>query len=325
MSKMYKVDDYYYNKIPGTDHTYLEDLFSASTQYQNSPFFSNIYIPIKLVTSTGLADDYTYINVGLTTEEIAEIYYAQYSGNYLLGKNPPYKDMVDDEEQVIKRAGAIFKKNLGKYLRLLELEGYEYNPLWNVDGTEIRQNLENHGETDREYGGIDSVVGTNYANSQTTHTSSTFDQSLKTEYQDTYAGTGTASDKVQYVMENTEGADKGKIEVKNASLSGAPETVTYTTNGHKNTEKETHKSAKNIVNGEEVEYVVNASDTAFGTALVGGDRMYVEKYVRQGNIGVTKTTELIESQRNIVKFVILQQFFDDINDVILIGLYGNYC
>ena len=317
---MMKKVDYYYNTIlpnpdPSIRVSLLEECFEQATEYNEGSFFENIYIPIKIVTASGMSDDYTYVNVGLTCRDIADIYYSQYSGNYLM------------DVKLSTRMQAIFKKNLGKYLRLLELEGYEYNPLWNVDGTEIRQNLENHGETDREYGGIDSVVGTNFANSQSTHTSSTFDQTLKTEYQDTYAGSGTApiANSVQYVTEKTDGADKGNIEVKNASITGSPETVTYTTNGHKNTEKEVHRSAKNIVNGSEVDYVVNAKDTAFGTSLIGGDRMAVEKYVRQGNIGVTKTTELIESQRDIVRFVILQQFFDDINDVILIGLYGNYC
>jgi len=50
-----------------------------------------------------------------------------------------------------------------------------------------------------------------------------------------------------------------------------------------------HNTAKNLENGQEVEYVVNVTDTAFGQALVGGDKMHLEKYVRQGNIGVTKT------------------------------------
>ena len=43
-------------------------------------------------------------------------------------------------------------------------------------------------------------------------------------------------------MENTEGDHKGEIEVKDAGLTGSPESVTYTTNGHKNNEKETRKS-----------------------------------------------------------------------------------
>ena len=327
---MYKVDDYYFNNVPGTDYTYLSDIFSSGTLYQNTPLFSSIYIPIKQVTSEGLAEDYSYIDIGLTSDEIADIYYAQYSGNYLLGKNPAYKDMIDDEEIVIKRVKGIFNKNLGKYLRLLELEGYEYNPLWNVDGTEIRQNLENRGVNDVEYGGIDSSVGTSFSGASTTRDTSSYDGAVKREWEESTSGNQTTptANSIEYVREITEGNDKGKLETVSPTLTGSPSQSYYNTLGHKTKTTNIHNEAMNkiLVSGDyqDEHYVVNVKDTAFGSQLIGGDKMFIEKYIRQGNIGVTKTTELIASQRDIVRFVLLQQFFDDINDVVLIGLYGKY-
>ena len=318
MNKMKKVDYYYDTILPNPDPSIrvslLEEYFEQATKYNEGNFFEDIYIPIRLVTSEGMAENYSYINVGLTCRDIADIYWSQYSGNYLINS------------KLSTRMQSIFKKNLGKYLRLVELEGYEYNPLWNVDGEEIRQNLENRGTNDTEYGGVDSQVGTAYNNSTTEHSSTTYDGTVKTETTDTFSGNGVVPTGgiIEYVKEITEGADKGKIEVASPTLSGNPQTVSYLTNGHKTKTTNIHNLAKNKIDGLEADYVVTAKDTAFGTQLIGGNRMFVEKYIRHGNIGVTKTSELIRDQREIVRFNILQEFFDDINQVILIGLYGNY-
>jgi hypothetical protein len=146
--------------------------------------------------------------------------------------------------------------------------------LWNVDGTEIRQTLENQGVNDVVNGPQDSTNGVTME-----HQVSAYDSGLKSEYKD---------------------IQKGKVE------------TTYT-----------HNNAKNIVNGADTDYEVSASDTAFGYALKGGDKMHIEKYLRQGNIGVTKTTELLEDARKYLRFSLVQEFFDDINKVILIGTYDN--
>ena len=178
---------------------------------------------------------------------------------------------------------------------------------------------------DVEYGGIDSNVGAQYSDTKTTHNISAFNNTgTRENFNDTRAGNGSGpvASSVEYVREITEGTDKGKLEVVAPTLAGTPESVLYNTNGHKTSTKYTHQTAKNIVSGAEAEYAVSASDTAFGTALVGADRMYLEKYVRQGNVGVTKTADLIESQRTLLKFSIIQEFFSDINEPNLIGIYN---
>lgn len=64
-----------------------------------------------------------------------------------------------------------------------------------------------------------------------------------------------------------------------------------------------------------------AKDSAFGVALDGAERYYAEKRIRQGNIGVTKSTELIEAQREAVRYNILDEFFRDLERDIVVGIY----
>ena len=312
---MKKVDYYYKTELPSEDPdvhvNLLTDIFETSTVYGGVNLFEDIYIPVKLVTSSGLADDWSYMNIGLDADEIADIYYAQYSGNFLL------------DIDLKKRVKAIFKKNVGKYLKLLEVQGYSYNPLWNVDGTEIRQQLENRGTNDTEYGGVTSNFGDNFSSVRTDHDVSGFNTS---GYRDgskdeTY---GTENNTIGVGHQEVRMDAQGQMQVTGVDAPNNASSSYRGSVGSKTSTQVIHKNAKNIVSGEEVEYAVSASDTAFGTALIGGDRMYLEKYIRQGNIGVTKSTELIEAQRDIVRYVLLQEFFDDINEVVLIGLYGNY-
>ena len=55
--------------------------------------------------------------------------------------------------------------------------------------------------------------------------------------------------------------------------------------------------------------------------MTAADYSHIEKRVRQGNIGIVSTVKLIEEQRDLVKFNLIQEFFNDINKQILIGIY----
>lgn len=59
-------------------------------------------------------------------------------------------------------------------------------------------------------------------------------------------------------------------------------------------------------------------------AITGGDYSHIEKRVRQGNIGVTMTTQLIQAERDLVRFNLVQEFFDDINKQLLVGVYPGF-
>lgn len=275
------------DQLPERPLSNLEGIFDVATN-NISPitghFFSHIYMPLELYDSTTQKKLKTWADIGLTLYDLSEAYWSQYSRAFL---DAPYylcNDSTDKATQMLelgRKAKSVLNKNKYKYLKLIESLGLEYNPLFNVDGVEIRQRLENEGGN--------SVNETNgntqtFNNLKDQHNVAPYDGGTKEEYNDTK--TGDISD------------------------SGSRNT-TYTRN-----------NAKNGADGEEVDYTVDSADTAFGYDLVGGDKMEVEKLIRQGNIGVTKTTELIEDQRELVKFSIIDEYFNDINKIILVGNWG---
>ena len=318
MMRARKVDEYF-ETAHETYQNMLEYILYNVTLYGNTPLFNQVYIPVKRydTQTQKLADGYTYLNCGMSSTELADLYWARYSGTYLIGRTSV---ITDDADKIILRAKAVFNQNRGKYLKLIELAGLEWNPLWNVDGTEIRQLLENSGTNDVETGQINTTTGVQWQDTKTTHNVSAYDSGVKKEYEDTVSGNGanipTGIQRVEYT--------DGEFTVSNQSPSGSTiASADESTNGVKGKTKYVHNLAKNIINGQESDYVVLAKDTAFGQALTGADKMHVEKFIRQGNIGVTETTTLLSHARDYLRFSIIDEFFKDINKVILIGVYGD--
>lgn len=178
----------------------------------------------------------------------------------------------------------VFLKNRYKYLKWIDSMGYAYNPLWNVDANEMYQSLDNHGGINR----TDRPI-----------------LATKTE---------------QYTADyNSTPKKTGWSEV---GYNNQDPTVT---SGFASTSNETHENAKNKDdNDQEKEYVVESKDTAFGQKIIGGDYMHVEKRLRQGNIGITMSTQLINAERETVRFSLIQEYFNDINKEILMCLYPNF-
>ena len=297
--------DEYTAQATGYERSWLDLLFDRATIISGETsggFFNNIWIPTRTYdpTTQKLSENYTYYNVGMSTADMSDLYWTEYSGNYLIGKQ---SDISIDFTYLVTRAKAIFKKNLGKYRKLVELEGLEWNPLWNVDGTEIHQLLEKHANENNLFS--ESGASATGKNLKDEHKVSAYDSATKTEWEETHIGKGTSnapSAKVVY-GDDTLTANGGSIDDVDTSSSEA-----RASRSHK-----THES---------FEYAVKVEDTAFGVAINdGGDVLHTEKTVRQGNIGVTKTTELIEDARRTVAYSIVQEFFNDINKVILVGVW----
>jgi len=299
--------DEYTAQATGYERSWLDLLFDRATIISGETsggFFNNIWIPTKKYdpTTQKLAENYTYYNVGMSTADMSDLYWTEYSGNYLIGKQ---SDISIDFTYLVTRVKAIFKKNLGKYRKLVELEGLEWNPLWNVDGTEIHQLLEKHANENNLFS--ESSASATGKNLKDEHKVSAYDSATKTEWEETHVGKGNSNAPSAEVVygDDTLTANGGSINDVDTSSSEA-----RASRSHK-----THES---------FEYSVKVEDTAFGVAINdGGDVLHTEKTVRQGNIGVTKTTELIRDARDVVAYSIIQQFFDDINEVILVGIWGD--
>lgn len=254
--------------------TCLENAFLIGTEQvstQQDGFFSNIYIPVKIPNENGMPEDFTYVNIGLGYDDLAQIYCDYYGLNYLVEPLDesgafPYTDSIG---KLARRIKSVLQMNKGKYLKLIELQGYSYNPLWNVDGTEEYAYLENQGVND---------------------------VSQKTK-------TPTITGRTNVYDGNLRDATQTSYSAVEGNYNGVTDT-TYTHNNAKN-------GNQDYSGGQDV----------FGNNVVGGDKYHTEKKVRQGNIGITKTQELIESERENLKFSLIQEFFNDINEQILIGVY----
>lgn len=247
----------------------LEKVFqNATTRGNNSYFFQDIWIPLRQRNSDNTMKEppvYKYEPVGITTEQMAQIYRTLYSRNLL---SVPLINWEDDSlkyaasvDELSLKMKSILNLNLYKYLKWIETMGYAYNPLWNVDGTESFQFIDNHGKVTR---------------TETPYT--WIDNELSTAPYDS------------------------------ATLKATEKTRT-TYNGNAQSEEEHDNVTTASIGGDIL------------TAVTGGDFSHVEKRIRQGNIGVTKTTELINDERELVKFNLIQEFFNDINKQLLIGIY----
>lgn len=299
--KARRVDEYM-SGATGYDMSWLQLLMTNAA----GGFFGNIWIPTRQYdpNTDQMSENYTYYNVGLQPDELADLYWTEYSGNHLIGGG---STIDTDYTYLATRCRAIFKKNLGKYKKLVEIEGLIWNPLWNVDGSELHQIIEQHAnEVTKDTGSGESFKGQHIQDKREV---APYDSTgLKTEYQETHVGldgskTPAASSTI------------GDVTVSSSTTTAVPSVSESEASANSNLNVKSHDSFT---------YSVKVEDTAFGVALTGGDTLHTEKTVRQGNIGVTKTTELIEDARRVVAFSIIQEFFNDINEVILVGIYGDY-
>lgn len=270
------------NTEVGTDVSALQNAFQQIT------LFEHLYIPVKPVTSTGM-QDVTWVDIGVSIKEMSEIYNTYYGRNFLI---EPYVEANGWQVSIAglnRRILSVYHLNMQKYKKLIELAGYEYNPLWNVDGTEEFTYLENKGVND---------VKTTYTNAERTDTKGS-----------TTGNPNNPNTRVQKVT--TFDSDTYRNAV------AEEEHETYVTGKHTD-DVETKITHNNAKNGND-DYS-GGTDT-FGNNVVGGDMYHTEKKVRSGNIGVTKTQELIESERLNLRFSILGEFFKDINEQVLVGIY----
>lgn len=254
----------------------LQKAFEIATG-EGSPvsyFFSDIWIPVltrdtnhKPVVGTDGNFVVTYKNVGLTTQQMADAYWTEYSRNLLV---QPLSEETEtaDVSKLAKRIRSMFLLNKYKYLKWIDTMGYAYNPLWNVDGTESYQYIDKHGDVTTK---DTPILQTDTTTGITTYDSSSLRDLNKTT--NTFDG------------------------------------LTDTGNNY---------YSKNVT-----EYNNITTDSIDGPvkAITGGDYSHIEKRIRQGNIGITETTALITHERELVRLNLIQEFFDDINKQILVGIF----
>lgn len=312
---------------------YAETNFALKYVFDNCSLFNNIWIPVKEVNSNGMTADAIYQNIGLTSDELTILYESLYKENYIVtnyvldGNKLSATSMTD----LCNRVTSVLNMNKYKYLKLIELSGYTYNPLWNVDGTEDFTYLDNDGgnETNTQY------IRSEYTDHGTNTIGSSSDTNIGNK---THTGGETTSNThndinsvTSFDSENWSDSNKNEgsstTTVTNNNVTDSDnstqthsernDTNSLTHGGHTDNDiiTTTHKNALN--NGAEYS---GGIDT-YGNNVIGCDKYHTERRVRSGNIGVTKTQELIESERKNLKFSIIGEFFKDLNEQILVGIY----
>lgn len=290
----------WYEAAASSTYGKLEELFSAVLVAEN--VFANIYVAIRNNPQSAAqeaTESFTYYNVGFTISEITKYFNTKFGMNYFAYN---YDDQMDP---MIERVSSIYKANKYKYMKLIEIMGYKYNPLYNIDGIELYGNAESIGDsssTRKPEGTIKSVTGKE-ANNVMTDIEST-----------------------NYVNPFDETSQATRIESQNKS-SPVTSKQTFEDNYHETSELN-HNPAMNYKYDSESEkwiqdqpFVVAASDNAFGVTFTGPERYYAEKRIRQGNIGVTKSQELVKAQRDVVQYNILDEFFRDLEREIVVGIF----
>ena len=302
MSRLTLIESWYDARVGTASQLAL--LFGNAIGEQN--VFSAIYVAIRnnpQNASQEASETYTYYNVGFTDAEIAAYFNLRYGANYFCYN---YRDSLDIAA-LRDKLTSIYKANKYKYMKLVEVLGYKYNPLYNVDGKELYSNMESIGDTKTTRtptGTITSTSGTMNNNtigaSTTTNFVNPYDQNTSSSAAD-YVDSKTQQDAI--TTQQTYQEYNETTELENEPATGYilnPQTGKYEKSGL---------------------FSVTAADSAFNVALSGAERYYAEKRIRQGNIGVTKSTELIAAQRDIVKYNILDEFMRDIEHDLVVGIY----
>lgn len=310
MKKILKPVSWWYN------NTYLDSVFHTvftSTHVGSNPF-ENMWYPVKVPTQNGMPDEYSWYNAGIDSLDLSELYDAKYDANYIIPRigfdEYGELDTLKAKADLISKIESVARLNIRKYYKLIELNGFVYNPLFNVDGVELYSILQNEGSitnNNNPNGAVVNLIGG-------TTISYTYDA-----YGNVTSVSTNGDNTVEHYVNADDANDSNKERLQSKDKSPSVSATDYSSQSTTNTT--THGAAKNKVGGSDVDYTVDAKDNAFGTALTGGDYYRAEKKLRQGNIGVTKTQELIASEQEILRFNIIDEFFKDINDQILVGLY----
>lgn len=232
-----------------------------------------------------------------------------------------------------------------KVIELYKTTLYEYNPIWNVDGTEEREVTTVYGhKIERKAGTTEATTDTTkIVNTQTAdaETSTTYGRKDTTTYgrkdTTTYGGTSTNA--------HTVGASHSRNDFGYDSSTAAPSfseasndgTHATTTGGSDNVQL-SGNDAVQLSGTDATTYNAGTTQSqrsgGISTTHSGSDNdthsgtdKVTDKLVRGGNIGVTSTQSLIQQERDIIIDVVefyVEQFADafNINPLIFLNKYA---
>ena len=257
----------------------------------SSYLFSDIWVPIQVRDANHAIQDprvWTYKNVGMSPTDIADLYWTMYGYNML---SVPIRESgtgYTGDLTLGKKIKVILKSNLWKYLKWIDEMGYAYNPLWNVEGVEEFQFIDNHGNIVR-----DNVPILQFKEQLKT---SAYDGNLKdtTATYNAYGGINKNGDNEQYTV--SDGSAQSVSELRSRDT-------------------ETHEDITGST-PQEIEGPI--------IPITGGDFSHIEKRKRAGNIGTVTVTSMLEEEREFVRMNLIEEAFKDINKQLLVGIYPGF-
>ena len=181
--------------------------------------------------------------------------------------------------------GSWSKKQVPIWTELYKSTQFEYNPIWNVDGTVVEER---------------DLAGTDYRTDDHT-TERTHDDSMERTHDDTMERTHDdtiTADSSTYGYNSSTAAPTDKVET-----------------GHDGTITDTHTGT--ITDA----HTGTITDTDTGTINHDTTDTGSITTTRQGNIGVTSTQSLIKEQRDVVQFNIMDYIINDFKNRFCLLVY----
>lgn len=228
---------------------------------------------------------YNYDNTILDLMQIPEALDRQTLVDNLLMESAELEILYSNGEFLKQAIGTWSAKNIHVWEELYDTTQYEYNPIWNKDGTIVEletRNLAGSDHTTDNTDRIDNLQDKNTRNTTDTDTKNLTDGNTHSVYG---FNSSTAAP-----------------ESKDEGTQGGTDTITHT-----GADTLDHTGRQDI----DRTFQKNTTDT--GTIK--------HERTEQGNIGLTSTQELIEKQRSVVEFNIMDVIIKDFIQRFCIGVY----
>ena len=276
----------------------------GNTLFMGIDMFQTIYVSIpERDEDNKLTGKYNVVDIGVPQTEIYEMFLnlndeVAFAGKYY------EEDSLKTAYQLHKfnmKIRQIVSMNRYKYLNLIKSMGYDYNPIWNVDGTEKHSTLTADGNTTNATTQTGSIINNSASNAS----------GSGIETPGTITNKGSTYNSGQNLIPESE---TSQTQTSNSNSSQSSGTSTTSFDNYTSTITTSHEE----LGAEGSRF--NA-DTAFGFDSPNADNFFTETTVRAGNIGITATQDLLEKEREIASFSIIKEFFNDITPYITLGVY----
>lgn len=346
--------------LPVIDWSDVNDPFTGNTDCLTYVFqqegtriadiFGSIYFKFISLNDQG-TEVPQYLNCGVSLNDIRNDYLALYGER--LFSQLYYFDATNSQSltgnqnsltKLAKKLKAVLDKNYFKYKRLAETLGFIYDPISNYDMTENGTDTKTYSGQEGLQHEVDGkkITGVEVFGPLASSETDTTENDVKNLTITVDANRKIATDQkgvsdVRAGRAVTTDANGVVGDTVGTQQAGTPTTNHYTTTMDsaatgrlQNYDTTTGDTAQSTVSQVETEMPATGRITAGSpnSPSYTDTRSYtnrndanVHSLTRSGNIGVTTSQQMIESERQLVRFSLLKEFFDDINKELLLYVW----